>query len=108
MDFTCTLNCPIDESPPFCCKFCHQSSEIKSHVNDDNKGLWTEQYGFWSETGCKLPRDKMPTICKEYDCRKFRHIVTRVWNGHGWTDGIWYELKPGEQFCKKDITQPYL
>ena len=84
MGFRCDLNCPVNITVQFCCKNCNISKS--HHVTDANTALWTEEYGFWSPTGCRLGRADMPEECVEYDCRKYVFTVERRWNGTKWED----------------------
>ena len=80
VDFVCDLNC---HSVPglgvlmgFCCRACQNGH--KDHINDSNKHLWTEENGFASRDGCRLPRDQMPPECRQYDCKKYGFYVCSI------------------------------
>jgi hypothetical protein len=66
-------------------------------VNNNNRDLWDSQIGFWSSSGCRLSRDKMPPECKDYDCRKYRYVIHRFMSCGKWTDAFNSELKSGEK-----------
>lgn len=101
----CDLNCPTkyySHQPhvpkgflPICCQTCRETK--KKFLTDKNKDCWDDLFGFWSLDGCRLPRDKMPQVCIEYDCRKYRWLAERVWDGKGWIDNIVGELRSGEE-----------
>lgn len=89
----CDLNCPnirpSNGTPQvgcfleqFCCSYCAHSR--KSFLNEGNKQYWTDALGFWSSSGCKLPRDEMPKACKGYDCKKYRFYMSEQWDGQRW------------------------
>lgn len=83
MEFQCDVDCPANIHVSFCCRNCARSkSEYK---NKTNQHLWSDTFGFW-DNGCKLSRDQMPTVCKEYDCKEYRWVVERVW-----VEGKWKE-----------------
>jgi len=99
----CDLQCPklpngdIQLNPAMCCKHC--STARKYFLTPENASLWTDEYGFWNDKGCKLDRDKMPIECKEYTCKdrmfywcyvKFTPLV--------WKNNQWEELQAVE--CK--------
>ena len=87
-DFVCDLNCPDKKFG--CCRNCKESR--KSFRTIANKHLWTKEKGFWSKTGCKLPREKMPPECKSYDCRHHAFNIVRIWCNREWIDGAAVEI----------------
>lgn len=97
-DYICDLNCPARMSadkPVYCCQNCWDAR--KYYVTEANKHLWTDEVGFHSANGCKLPREQMPSECREYDCRRYFFLVTRYWR-----NGEWIDLKAEEVICSAD------
>ena len=95
-DCKCNLACPIQStvvSQPICCYGCNKSR--RHYLTNTNKEYWDDELGFWSEEGCKLPRDQMPKECREYDCRDYVWCVKIKWNGTKWIYANAYELKQG-------------
>jgi hypothetical protein len=68
-----------------CCRACPSSrKEFAANGGEDSfseedrslvRSLWDEEMGFTSKTGCKLPRRLIPTVCLEYDCKKYDYAV---------------------------------
>lgn len=92
-DFTCDLNCPVDmKNGAWCCQKCH--IKRKNHVDDTNKDMWSDEFGFCSSVGCRLERNMMPPECRSYDCKKGIFDVwqlwwkRRRWNGIEWEDSV--------------------
>lgn len=84
MDYKCDLDCPggkPDKEPPPCCRLCYESR--KRFVTEENKTLWSDTFGFWSPEGCRLSRENMPDICRDFDCRKY------IWNREYFWVGQW-------------------
>ena len=84
----CDLNCPpiFSKTHVFCCmscekKFYNYMTEKKLHK------YWSDDSGFWSPGGCRLPRKRVPKICKDYDCKKWRIYAGMDWNGEKWVLG---------------------
>jgi hypothetical protein len=73
-DFVCKVDCHISpkDGKPYCCGRCFESR--KYFITDLNRHLWTDNHGFWSETGCRLKREDMPKECREYDCHGYTFI----------------------------------
>ena len=95
MDYKCDLNCPgglPPDSPPICCRFCCKSRRY--YITTENIHLWSGKYGFWSPSGCRLERDKMPDKCKGFDCKKFRWGHTLEWVDGRWGTRDFGEIKP--------------
>ncbi|KPL25590.1 MAG: hypothetical protein AMJ75_00330 [Phycisphaerae bacterium SM1_79] len=78
------MDCPNKEGRPFCCQNCAQGHS--DALTDDNKSLWSKADGFWSEKGCKLPREERPEACRTYDCRRDTVYVEKRWFGGRWHD----------------------
>lgn len=90
IDYVCDLDCPSgDVGKGFCC--CHCDPARRKYVNDENRHLWKENEGFYSNNGCRLPREKMPPECREYDCRKCTFVIVRRW-----VKGRWRDIRIGE------------
>ena len=78
----------------FCCRFCVESrAEFAKNAGyncftkeqrEKIKSLWSDETGFASVGGCKLPRDLMPTECLEYDCRKYDFAICFHYNAPYW------------------------
>ena len=102
MDFVCDpKNCPpgIDDQEARCCRVCRLGHSY--HVNDNNRHLWSETFGFWSRDGCRLSREDMPKRCREYDCRQYEHVYTTRWCGNmGWVSEYQFEMLPGHDLVK--------
>lgn len=89
-DFTCDLDCPVEKENnlPFCCKGCAVSK--RKYLTEDLRAYWGENHGFWSKNGCRLPRDKRPQECRDYDCRKYTFYTLTE---KRWCGGRWHEAK---------------
>lgn len=106
MEFQCNLDCPLkaeDGSPVYCCQRCAESR--KSLVDETNRHLWDDKQGFWSETGCRLPRDKMPKECTEYDCRKYTWVLKRIWMKGKWRTHLCGPILPGYEYVCREIEE---
>ena len=78
----CDLQCPPMTPKYYCCRHCRTAR--KDFVNNDNKFLWTDELGFWSETGCRLM--VKPQECEEFDCKKYIFYAKILWREpQGWT-----------------------
>lgn len=85
----CDLDCPISpkDGKPYCCGKCYRSR--KYFITDSNRHLWTDNHGFWSETGCRLKREDMPEECRRYNCRDYTFIgIFRYTDGKWQTDEV--------------------
>jgi hypothetical protein len=60
-----------------CCRNCFKTKGY--YITEDNKKHWTDEKGFWSPEGCKLPREDMPQGCKAYDCKEHRWCMEASW-----------------------------
>lgn len=65
-----------------CCTGCAAALGYFSHdggrkPSDEFKAEhgWTAKYGFWGETGCKLPRHKRSSTCLSFYCFDFKDKV---------------------------------
>lgn len=90
------IDCPLRprSNIPYCCGQC--SRKRKSLVNDANRHLWTDETGFHSPQGCKLPREEMPIDCKEYDCRQRPFVALLYHVGGKWQALRGFELEDDE------------
>lgn len=80
----CDLKCPPVHQRFFCCQKCVISR--KHFLTEENKSFWSENEGFWSrESGCKLPEEKRPKECVEYDCKDDQYPAIVRWSEVGWT-----------------------
>ena len=87
-DFQCDLNCPFRPSGlVFCCWMCHISRKDFFEKHQEYKDLWTKERGFLGENGCKLPREKRPSECNEYDCKETIFNISLVWKDSKWIIG---------------------
>ena len=74
----CDLNCPYGD--PYCCRGCCRS---RKYLKDKYPTKWTDRFGFWCITGCRLGEDR-PQECKDYDCKDYIFYSTT-----GYVDGEW-------------------
>lgn len=90
------IDCPLRPRSdiPYCCGQC--SRKRKSFINDANRHLWTDEIGFHSPQGCKLPREDMPIECKEYDCRQRPFVALLYYVGGKWQALRGFELEHNE------------
>ena len=80
----CDLGCPFTtHGIQFCCSNCIESRVEYLKDNPDLFQYWGDN-GFWSQAGCRIPRDRMPKECKEYDCRNYKFSVDISWSGNKW------------------------
>ena len=91
----CDLKCPPMTPRYYCCKHC--GTARKDFVNGDNKFLWSDELGFWSETGCRLMIK--PKECEDFDCKKYMFPAIVFWQElKGWT-----LMVKSEVIEKKDV-----
>lgn len=81
----CDLKCPPMTPKYYCCRHCKTSR--KDFVNENNKNLWSEELGFWSETGCRLTENKRPKECIDFNCKELVFSAEIYWND-GWILGV--------------------
>ena len=99
MDYKCDMDCPNNK--PVCCEQCKTAREY--YINDENKHLWTNEHGFWSDKGCKLPREQMPPECRAYDCRKYLWTRRIIYYWSGEWKVLEDDLYQGKCDCKKAL-----
>ena len=94
-----SIDCPLRprNGTPYCCGTCRKRR--KSYINDSNKHLWTDERGFHSKQGCKLPRDQMPKECIEYDCRRYPFYAILFYE-----NGKWQALTGAEIHSKQELS----
>lgn len=100
----CDLNCPpiFGKKPVFCCLNC--SKKFHKYMTGRNLWeYWDEKDGFWSPDGCRLPRKKVPKLCKDYNCKEWRIYAGIEWNGEKWVLGT-VLLRP-LNMCNKEHAQ---
>jgi len=105
-DFTCDLNCPLDEVG-WCCKGCINNAT----PDDSNRHLWDEKKGFHSDAGCKLSREQRPDRCNKYNCKQYSFVVRRSWVETRWVEWpekiTWAGCKKGTEYNKNIVKSTY-
>jgi len=98
MDFQCDMDCPAKDERATCCRACRFSRLEYYEEHPELKDYWDKQDGFWSEAGCKLPRNLRPVECNEYDCKDRFWVVVKYYDHR---EGRWFECQSKE--TPKDI-----
>lgn len=75
----CDLDCPYGE--PYCCRACQSS---RRYLKDAHPEKWNDETGFRSDKGCKLDRNEMPQLCKDYDCKNYVFYSTMSFEDGQW------------------------
>lgn len=98
VDYKCDGNCPKTTIVvPFfdthnCCYGCPSSRKLYAELHPELKQYWTDKDGFWSEFGCRLPREKYPEECRVYDCRARIFYLRLAWAGNMGTQTSKFEI----------------